>query len=290
MKENRFSFNATFKSNFLNFPVLFFFSILTSSCISIKEKSLFEGYRGNPKKLEFLFFPTQADSIETEPMPMMKAVYSFNEKGKVTFIQDFRQNGTPTNGGSAYFYNQKGLETKAEFYELDGSIRSTSFKYYNKKGRLIRSESHTKDKVYLSKIAYEPNPKITFNSDLEPNVILIGNSVYKLDKKGRPIVLTDYLKNGSQKLKIEKEYDKKGNEISSRWFNFQNELYEYYVSSYNQNADQTSIKKFSISNNDTLLISTTTLEYKYDSLGNEVEKRIKSNGNIILERVNIIYP
>ncbi|MDI1324907.1 MAG: hypothetical protein PSV36_19340 [Algoriphagus sp.] len=272
-------------------PLLIIFSVLfILSCSSSKNYLPYEGYGGKPNKLEFISFSSVPAGSSIEPNLMSKEVYEFDKKGRKVSIQIFRGNLSPVNGGTGYYYSKNGSLERSEFYDLDGKIQTTQFFQYNKKGQLIKTEFHKGNQITVKKTTFDPKNHLSYTTLTSPDGSLRENSVKQLDKKGRPLVMTDFTKEGAQKIKIEFQYDQSGNEIFSKWYNAEDELYEYYRRSFNSKNDEVLNEKFKVTDGDTLLVSTTIFEYTYDTLENQIERRIMEDGKVYLDRINVFYP
>lgn len=259
-------------------------------CKSIPQETLFDGYSGSPTKIEFISFQPQTVNQDSTPILSFKSVYHFNKEGQTKYIEDFKNDSQLAFGPTLYFYNKKGLESCVEYYDLDGTVRSTTQYEYNPKGQVIQTKTFTNNKIYIKKTSYNKKPNKVNIDKKDPFIVLLQNACIELDDQGRKISMADYSPNGNLKSRIEFEYNEQGNEIASRWFNSQNELYLFFLKTYNSKNLESLIEEFRVTNSDTILTNQTSYEYKFDSLGNVIEKKFYSGKKVYLEKILISYP
>ncbi|HAT80141.1 MAG TPA: hypothetical protein DCS17_01645, partial [Flavobacterium sp.] len=112
----------------------------------------------------------------------------------------------------------------------------------------------------------------------------------KFDKKWNEIELIEFDNIGKQKSRIEFDYDTKGNQIKSSWYNSDDILHVIYISTFNNKNNRTSIKKYRIVSSKPKLIEDTKIEYKYDKKGNLIEdKYILNEKTSWINRYKIKY-
>lgn len=251
---------------------------------------MFDGYSGSPTKIEFISFQPQTVNQDSTPILSFKSVYHFNKEGQTKYIEDFKNDSQLAFGPTLYFYDKKGLESCVEYYDLDGTVRSTTKYEYNPKGQVIQTKTYTNNKIYIKKTSYNKKSDKVNIDKKDPFIVLLQNACIELDDQGRKISIADYSPNGNLKSRIEFEYNEQGNEIASRWFNSQNELYLFFLKTYNSKNLESLIEEFRVTNSDTILTNQTSYEYKFDSLGNVIEKKFYSGEKVYLEKILISYP
>lgn len=102
--------------------------------------------------------------------------------------------------------------------------------------------------------------------------------------------MTDYHQNGIFKGILGYAYDKNGNEILQEWYNSQDQLFVFYKKYYNSRNEEILIEKFEVVKGDTVLTSTSTIEYLYGDYGNQSQVTNKTGGKAYIKKVIVSYP
>jgi len=268
------------------YTILFLFY----SCSSNKGFIPYEGLKGKPTHVKILDFDLFPENSTQEPKLQSWEFYEFDKIGRKISYQVFRSDSTPVTGGSRYYYSNKGPIQYQENFDLKGNIQSRTDFTYDKKGRLLKSGTVAGGKeTSVKEISYDPkkpisNTKITYNGKA-----VVQNSVNSLDKKGRIVLMTDYLPNGDLKGKLGYAYDKKGNEILQDWYNSEGKLFQYFQKTFNERNEEILNERFEMIADTPVKTSETRYEYLYDSLGNQSQVSVIAGGKTYLKKVVIIY-
>lgn len=267
------------------------FFVLGFSCVSPKGFLPYEGLKGNPTEVKILDFEPIAENSSQEPKLSSWEVYEFDEEGRKISYQVFRKDSTPVNGGSRFFYPKKGPVEYQLNYNVEGELQSRTDFTYDKKGRMLKSRTVARgEETSTKEISYDPKKPISNTKILYYGKALVQNSVDQLDKKGRIVLMTDYHSNGSLKGKLGYTYDKNGNEILQEWYNSAGNLFQFFRKTYNEYNDPILNEEFKIISGEPIKISETPTEYLYDTLGNQSQVMVRSNGKIYIKKVEVSYP
>lgn len=272
-------------------PKLVTFLFLFISCSSPKGFIPYEGLKGKPHHVQIIDYnPIPENSLE-EPQASFWEIYEFDGKGRKIRYQSYRNDGTRVDGGIKYFYLDKGPIQYQESYGLNGEIRSRWDHTYDQKGRLIKTRITSGGKeTSLKEIIYDPKQPISYTKIIYNGDAVIQNSVNQLDKKGRILLMTDSLPNGTLKGRLQYAYDKNGNEVLQKWYNSNDQLYVFYKKYFNDRNEEIRNEKFEIIQGDTTLTSTATTEYEYDAQGNQSKMTVKVDGSKFIKKVVPYYP
>jgi hypothetical protein len=266
--------------------ILFFFY----SCSSNKGFIPYEGLKGKPTHVRILDFDPFPENSTQEPKLQSWEFYEFDKIGRKISYQVFRSDSTPINGGSRYYYSNKGPIQYQEKFDLKGDIKSRTEFTYDKKGRLLKSRTVAGGKeTSVKEISYDPKEPISNTKIIYNGKAVVQNSVNSLDEKGRIVLMTDYLPNGDLKGKLGYAYDNNGNEILQEWYNSEGRLFQYFKKFYNERNEEILHERFEMIAGKPVKTSETRYEYLYDSLGNQSQVSVMAGGKIFLKKVVINY-
>jgi len=252
--------------------------LILGSCSNLKYLNAFDGFKNKPYKVESTTYRViDVDSLAKEEMAF-KSIYFYDSKGRKFKSTGFKSDGSPSSGGWNYSYDKYGNETQITLYNKDSSINVQNNFKYNKFGQQIEREYISDGKKSITKNIYDRKNRIQKIIGEKNDGSFSEKAIQRYDKQWRKIELISYETQSKQKSRIEFFYDEKGNENQSKWYNSENNLYEYYNSTYNFNNDRIRIEKYRIRNGKSKLISDTKTEYKYDEKGNCIEERLIFNG------------
>lgn len=258
----------------INFIICILFISCTSS---LKYLNKFDGFNGKPEKIESTKYKVEyKDSISTETMAY-KTIDFFDSKGRKTKTLMFKSDGSPSTGGIYYSYDKFGNQVKSIMYNRDGTINLENQYKYDNYGNEIERVYLSGNRKSITKTIYDRKNKTLRITGKYSDGSFKEDAIQKHDDKWKKTELISFDSNGDQETRIEFFYDKTGNAIQSKWYNSENELYEYYNSTYNLKNDRIRIEKYRISNGEPKLVDDTKTAYEYDEKGNLIEVRSNSN-------------
>lgn len=127
--------------------------LLLSSCSNLKHLEAFDGYRGQPKKVEFESYRVVVENDRQIEKLGYSIVTYYDEVGRKVRTEDYKSDGSPSTGGTVYSYDKKGNLTKITMYKLDGAINIQNRFKYNKHGqrteRLYTTKTDTIKTVFI---------------------------------------------------------------------------------------------------------------------------------------------
>jgi YD repeat-containing protein len=252
--------------------------LLFVSCSNLKYLEPFDRFKNKPKSIESTTYSiTYIDSLAKEEVAY-KFILLYDSKGRKIKNSGFKSDGSPSAGGEEYTYDKYGNNTQIILYKQDRSINTQINFRYNKFGQKTEREYISGWKKSITKYIFDRKNRVEKIIEKRNDSSISENAIQKYDKNWRKIELISNDSSNKQKSRIEFFYDKKNNEIQSKWYNSENKLYEYYKSTYNFYNDRIRIEKYHIRSGESKLVSDTKTEYKYDEKGNCIEERLISNG------------
>jgi hypothetical protein len=264
--------------------------LLLSSCSNLKYLEAFDGYRGQPKKVEFESYRVVVENDRQIEKLGYSIVTYYDEVGRKVRTEDYKSDGSPSTGGTVYSYDKKGNLTKITMYKLDGAINiQNSFKY-NKHGQRTERLYTTKTDTIKTVFIFDRKNRIEEIKGWYRDGSFKEYAIQKYDRDWREKELISYDSLGHQTSRIVFEHNKNGNQSSSKWYNSNDELYNIYEKSYNSKNDPVRSKKYHLKDGDTIKIRIEKSEYDYDTYGNIKEHRLYTEGDLTLvRRYNFTY-
>ncbi len=244
----------------------------------LKHLNQFDGFNGNPKKVEMTGYKIEyKDSIPTENMGF-KDINFYDSIGRKTKTLMYKSDGSLSTGGVYYNYDKYGNLIESIMYKEDGTINIKNLYKYDKFGfeieRLyIRDTSKT-----VTKKVYDRKNKTVQIIGKNPDGSFKENAIQKHDEKWNKTEFTSFDSLGNQKTRIEFIYDHNMNLNSSKWYNENNELYDFSKTTFNRHDDPVKSIGYRVKGKDTILNKTAEFEYEYDSKQNLLEKKIFTDG------------
>jgi len=255
-------------------------------CSNLKYLDAFDGLNGSPKEIESTTYKIEYNDNLIIEKATSKSINFYDSKGKSIKRLNFEPDGSPSWGSVYYFYDMFGNVIKKKIFNADGSEHSQIKYKYNEYGQEI-------ERIYswgLTKTIYDRKNRLAEINTKNNNDSLKYFERQKFDKKWNEIELIEFDNIGKQKSRIEFDYDTKGNQIKSSWYNSDDILHVIYISTFNNKNNRTSIKKYRIVSSKPKLIEDTKIEYKYDKKGNLIEdKYILNEKTSWINRYKIKY-
>jgi hypothetical protein len=271
------------------FFILIFLLFTLFACSSSRDFVPFEGLNGEPSKMEILRFESYGNEEIDEPALESTEVYDFDQSGRLIFYQTLRNDGERINGGIGYFYSKKNFLDSAEYYELDGRVRLKIEYSYDNKGRLILQKNISNGKVTFEKSIQWLDKGKRSTTRYIRNGKLSEISYSEFDKKGQVVRSFNLNKDSVQVFRLEFSYDDKGNQIETKWYNSKDSLTSINESTFNAMGDEVSSKSLKFSNGKLLETKTSVIEYEYDSLGNQRQIKLQTEGSVYLTKVKLTF-
>lgn len=193
--------------------------------------------------------------------------YTFNKKGNIVSIENFKENQTLDskevfeydNGklSKQSLFNRLGTVGKSSQFEYDSNSNLVSEKKYNRQGKL----------QYDTSYLYNQKGQLTAQQKLIPSINYTMKENYTYDDFDNLIVRTKAARIGTTKETF--RYDANGLPIKKSEFNAMGELFSVIVYEYNEQNDKISLKKYDATNN---MNYYENYEYVYDTKANWTEK------------------
>lgn len=273
-----------FKDRFFTLlKILVVFTIL-ASCSNLKYLNPYEGYQGKPIMVESINYDVAyKDGIEVENRSASSISY-FDNKGRKIKEQDYNSDGTLSWGEWSYKYDKKGNLVQITLYNLDSTIMVNRRIEYNKYG--LPTKVSTLDSETL-KFYDRKNRSVTSYTNNSFNNL---KSVLRYNSKWKEIEAIEFDDSDNPKSRIEFYYDKKGNEILSKWYNAKDQLYIIYKQEFNSKNHRTKIEKYTIIQGEPQLENVKKIEYNYDNIGNCIQQKYMENDKTTwITRYKITY-
>lgn len=256
------------------FIILF---LIFSSCSNLKYLTPFEGYANKPKEVELQYYiVSTVDSIKTI-RASSKSISYYDRKGRLLKTTSFKANG-PSTKYRLFTYDKFGNLTEvASFNNTNKKSYQLNY-YYNKQGQIIKKENIRENSKMVTNTVYDQKKRMSKSIMVKNDSIFFDSSMFKYNKDWQEIELTSYLESGEQKSRIEFFYDKKKNQILSKWYRSDNSLKKFYETTFNDKGDKIAVKRYNFLDGKTKLISHNQTDFIYDKYGNCIEKRYFENG------------
>ena len=211
--------------------------------------------------------------------------YSFNKKGTIERIENFRENQKLDS--KEIFEYENALLSKHILFNSIGTIGKKTLFEYDSNGNLISQKKYSgQDKLqYDTSYLYNLKGQLTAQQKLIPSINYTMKESYKYDDFNNLIVRTKTARIGTTKETF--RYNSKALPIKKSEYNAMGELFSVIVYEYNLQNDKTSLKKYDANNTMNYYES---YEYVYDSKGNWTEKTSFEKGEkVSLEKRTINY-
>lgn len=268
------------------------FIILLSACGGIK--------KGDKTDVKILGLKGRVKSIKYS---------SYNAELKFGEIKKgMRSNSKEDN--RYYYFNIEGVKVEDGESDFDDVIQKKTLYKYDKNERLIQSSEYNSKDKFIGKTIYTRDDKgrLTEASKYNSEDEFIGKIIYIRDDRGDAIEKNIYDLNGVLSSKFKFEYDKKGRVLESRHYRSDGRLLEekyikydgdgkileeklkigttIYVKDYRyEDKDREDVTLITQSKDFSIMSKTKNI-YKYDKIGNWIEKTSVEDGKpkVIKER------
>lgn len=272
--------------NAKQFTLLIICNIFLTNCHNLKYLKAHDGFKGKPKIVETQQISIlEANDTIREKLSSMDIFY-YDKKGRIINWEDFY-------GPVKKKYNQRwhyGYDKNGnvvEFYEvgLDGSISHIVYYEHNKYGQLIEEKV---DSVVRKRITYDRKKRTSELIAVDESDECREKVITKYNEDWKELKILIYDCENNLKSKIEKQYDSKGNQVASKWYNSNNVMHTIYRSDFNDKGQPKKTYSMNINGQDTLITKEKNIDYKYDTYGNIIEEKVFSEGKIMSLSRNII--
>jgi len=212
----------------------FLIILLLTSCSNLKYLDAFDGFKNKPKEVESSKFKVYyTDSLSKEELGY-KFRYSYDLKGKRINRFFLKPDDSPIDGDWIFSYDKYGNQIQNILYNIDGSIKFQINDKYNKHGQLIESVDIRNGKKSTAKYVFDRKRRLCYLTGKNKDGSFINNTITKFDERWREIELTSYDDKGKLEIRIEYQYDERGNMTISKWYNSKNELYNISKTIFNK--------------------------------------------------------
>lgn len=256
-----------------------------ASCSNLKFLEPFDGYHGKPKMVEEIDYNmTSLQGVEYEKC-LGSSIRYYDIKGRKIKEQDYNRDGLKSLGEWNYSYDKKGNVKQITLFNLDSTIYTQQNSKYNRFGLRTRVYTESSESVTTydikNRIA-KSHGKSSFGN---------GKSITKYNSEWKEIEITTFDSIGNITSRIEFDYDTKGNQIRSKFYNSQNQLYRLYNQNFNNRNDITRIEQYEIINEEQQLVKETQIKRIYDKKSNCIEERYVDQDNIttLVKRYHFTY-
>lgn len=253
------------------------FIILFGCNSNLKYLNKFDGYKGEPKKIEETSYKIEYKGSTLNEIYNGKDIIFYDSKGKKIKVMSYKSDNT-LSVWFQYGYDQQGNEIESIMYNLDNTINSKNKYKYNKYGQQTEN-------IFMRGNSIKSITKSKFDR-LNRKEEIIGKhgdgsfkeyAVQKYNDKWKVIELIGYDSIGRQEVRIELGYDENGNENSSKWYNAKDELYDFYKTTFDKQNHPTVSFSYRVKEKDTILKETAKIEYKYYENSNIKERKFIYN-------------
>jgi hypothetical protein len=264
-------------------------AFLCFSCTQLKYLEPYNGYKGKPRTVESTTYrvPGKGDTVNEKLR--FGDIHLFDLKGRIIKHETYGSDSV-RNGWWIHVYDKNGSIIQNKIYRSDSSVSVVNNYQFNKYGQEILREYVSGGNKAITKSTYDRKMKEVTVEGYRNDGSFNEKTIIYYDDQWREVEIKSYFQTGKLKTRIEKAYDQNGNNILSRWYDSNNELYEFYKTGFNENKHRTSIEKYRVKNGDTTLIQETKMTYRYDARGNIIYESIGSNeANSWITRTRFIY-